>query len=94
MSKNRWRNVLVVLALVIAVALTIQTAFAKADLSSQAEARKEAKSTECASSPSRYSLHTEIMPETGTRLTYTEDGPTGMDGGLIQLFSDYRTCSR
>ncbi len=94
MSTKRLFKVLIVVALVAAVALSVQEAFATANIISQGKAINGANVQECGSLPSHYSLHTEIVKETGTRLTYTEDGPTGIDGGLIQLLSDYRTCSR
>jgi hypothetical protein len=94
MSKNRWRTALIVLTLVMATVLIVQAAAAKTDPLSHEDARKGIKSIECASLPSRHSIHIEVIEETGTRLTHTEDGPTGIDGGLIRLLSDYHTCSR
>ena len=94
MSKKRLFNVLIAVALVIVVALTIRDAFATANLTSQRNAAEGAKISECASLPSRYSLHTEYVKERGMWVTYTEDGPAGVDGGLIELLSNYRTCSK
>jgi hypothetical protein len=91
MFKNRLFKLVIVLAVVIAVVLTVQEVFATANVMSR---EKGTKTSECASLPSRYSIHTEVIEETGTRLTYTEDGPTGIDGGLINLLSNYRTCSK
>jgi hypothetical protein len=48
---------------------------------------------ECASLPARSSIHTVYVEEIGMRVSYTEDGPTGVDGGLMNLLSAYRTCS-
>ena len=48
----------------------------------------------CASLPSRHSIHMEYVKETGALVPYTEDGPTGVDGGVIELFSSYQTCSK
>lgn len=94
MFKNRLFNFFVAVALVIVVALTVREAFATGNIVSQTSATAGAQMLECTSLPSRYSIHTELVKETGTRLTYTEDGPTGVDGGLIYLLSSYRTCSR
>ena len=94
MFKNRLFNLLIASALAIVVAFTVQAAFAKANMMHQGNSTEGTKLSECASLPSRYSLHTEIVEETGTRLAYTEDGPAGVDGGLINLLSNYRTCSR
>jgi hypothetical protein len=89
MLRNRLFNLLIAIALVIVVALTVREAFATTLITSQPAA-----ALECNSLPSHLSIHTEVLKETGTRLTYTEDGPTGVDGGLIQLLANYRTCSR
>jgi hypothetical protein len=86
MFKNRLFNLLVAAALVMVVALTVREAFATASLAAHTA------TVQCNSLPSRYSIHTKNVG--GTRWTYTEDGPTGVDGGLIQLLSSYRTCSR
>jgi hypothetical protein len=94
MQNSRLFNVLIAIALVIVVALTVREAFATGNIVSQTNATNGAKTLECASLPSHYSIHTEYVKETGTRLTYTEDGPTGIDGGLMSLLSAYRTCSR
>jgi hypothetical protein len=89
MLKNRLFNLLIAIALVIVVALTVGEAFAITIIASHPDA-----ALECNRLPSRFSIHTEIVKETGTRLTYTEDGPTGVDGGLQELLNAYRTCSR
>jgi hypothetical protein len=94
MSTNRLFNVLIAIVLVMVVVLTVREAAARAALVSQTDSMKGANALECASLPSRCSIRTEYMKTTGTRLTYTKDGPTGVDGGLIYLLSAYRTCSR
>ena len=94
MLKHRLFNLLIAIALVIVVALTVREAAAIAGLTSQADSMKGTKARECASLPSRYSIHTEYVDEMGMSVTYTEDGPTGVDGGLKTLLSAYKTCSR
>jgi hypothetical protein len=94
MFKNRLFNIFIAIALVIVIALTAREAFATGNIVSQTNAPNRAKALECASLPSHYSIHTEYVKETGTQLTFTEDGPTGVDGGLIYLLSSYRTCSQ
>ena len=89
MLKNRLFNVVIAIALVMVVALTVREAFATTILRSQPNIAME-----CASLPSRSSIHTEYVEETGMRVSYTEAGPTGVDGGLKDLMSAYRTCSR
>lgn len=89
MLKNRLFNILIAIALVIVVALTVQEAIATSITTSQADT-----TVKCDTLPSRYSIRTDVVEPTGTRLTYTEDGPTGVDGGLMYLLSAHRTCSR
>jgi hypothetical protein len=89
MQKNHLFNLLIATALVIVVALTFREAAATASLISQGDS---AKAVECASLPSRYSIHTKPVGEIS--VLYTEDGPTGVDGGLVELLSGYRTCSK
>jgi hypothetical protein len=89
MFRHRLFNLLIAIALVLVIALTVREVLATASITSTTGT-----TTTCDSLPSRYSIHTEALSETGTRLTYTEDGPTGVDGGLMYLLSAYRTCSR
>ena len=93
MFKKRLFHLLIVTTVVIVAAFAVREAVAEANIMSRGEATLDAKIA-CASLPSRYSLHTEIVTKTDTRLAATEDGPTGFDGGLINLMSSYRTCSR
>jgi hypothetical protein len=92
MRKNRLFNLLIAIALIVVIALTVREAAATAGIISQTDSAKGVKTLECASLPSRYSIHTEYVD--GMSVTYTEDGPTGVDGGLIYLLSAYRTCSK
>lgn len=48
----------------------------------------------CSDLPSQYSIRSEYRDDWGMSVISTEDGPTGIDGGLIYLLSSYRTCSR
>ena len=89
MLRHRLFNSLIAIALVLVTAFTVREAVATTIISSQS-----ASVIECASLPSRYSIHTETMNTTGTRLISTEEGPTGVDGGLMYLLSAYRTCAR
>jgi len=89
MIRNRLFNVLVAIALVFVIAVTVREAFATSITISQM-----ATSLKCSSLPSRYSIHTAEVNETGMRPPFTEDGPTGVDGGLKELFTAYRICSR
>jgi hypothetical protein len=88
MLKQHVFNLLIAVALVIVITFTVREAVATTAMRSQAGAVMK-----CASLPSRYSIHTVFVEERGRSLTYTEDGPTGVDGGLIYLLSRDRTCS-
>lgn len=89
MFKTRLINVLIFAALILALALTVQEAVATTALKSGAEA-----AVSCDSLPSRYSIRSEYVREADMWILRTEDGPTGVDGGLIELLSGHRTCSR
>ena len=94
MFRKRWFRMLIAIAFVLVAAFAVREGIAKANIVSQPNGTMGSGALDCASLPSRHSLHTETVEETGTRLPYTEDGPTGIDGGLINLLSNYRTCSR
>ena len=90
MLSNRLFNVLIVLALLGVILLTAGEVAATAAVVSQANSY----ATVCASLPSRSSIHTEYVKERGAWVAYTEDGPAGVDGGLIHLLSDRVECSK
>jgi hypothetical protein len=92
MLANRLFHVLIAILLVIVVAFTVREAAATADMISRTNAGKWAKTFECTSLPSRHSIHTRSVG--AMSVLYTEDGPTGIDGGLIELLSNYRACSQ
>lgn len=94
MSKKHLFHLLVALALVIVAVFTVREAVAETNSRFQRDASREAEAVACLSLPSRYSIHTEIVRATGTRVIVTEDGPTGLDGGFEELMTAYRTCSR
>ena len=91
MSTHRLFNLFVVLALVAIVALTVREAAATSSIIPKTNSADQSL-IECASLPSRYSIHSEYVKEMGAWITYSEDGHTGFDSGLIQLLSNYRTC--
>ena len=90
MFSHRLFNIVVVLALVVVIGFTVREAAATTLVVSQ----KNSGETTCTSLPDRSSIQTEYVKERSAWMTYTEDGPTGLDGGLIQLLSDKRTCSK
>jgi hypothetical protein len=94
MFTNRVFNLLIVIALVVLVGLTFREASAtSAVITANQSHGNLAKAEECFSLPARSSIHSVNM-ENGLRLPYTKDGPTGLDGGLIYLLSNYRDCSQ
>lgn len=94
MLRNRLFNVLIAILLALVIALTIREAAATAGIISQTNSTSTAQTLECASLPSRYSIHSEHVEGLNARVIYSEEGPTGIDGGLVELLSSYRTCSR
>ena len=93
MKNHRLFNLIVAIVLLVMVGLTIREAAATTIVIAQADAPSQS-SVACADLPSRYSIRSEYVPAMDAWVIVTEDGPTGMDGGLIQLMLDYRTCSR
>ena len=93
MLKNRLFNGLVAIALIIAVALTAREAFATAGIVSQANDADAATTAKCAILPPQMSIETVYATGRGMWVTYSEHGPTGVDGGLMELFSTYSICS-
>lgn len=81
-----------VLIFVVGKAVAATTAIPSTDVADRS-LTDQTKLAECASLPSRLSLHNVYMDATNVRVSYTEDGPTGVDGGLMHLLSAYRTCS-
>jgi hypothetical protein len=94
MSKKRFFNVFITIALMIVTALTIREAAATAGILTETNSASKTEILKCTSLPSRYSLRAEYVKEANMWMFLTEDGPTGVDGGLIDLMSNYRTCSR
>ena len=86
-------TIAITVALVVLVGLTVREASATSAVIAHENSASQA-SSECASLPTRSSIHTIYVKEMGSWMPYTEDGPTGFDGGLIHLLSMYRTCSR
>jgi hypothetical protein len=90
MFSHRLFNIIVVIALLVVAGLTVREAAATTNVISQASSAR----TVCTSMPPSSSIHTEYLPERGVWVTYSESGPTGVDGGLIQILSDLRACSQ
>lgn len=86
MPASRLFHVLVAVALAISLVLTVQEALATKLLTSQVDVVSN-----CPDLPSRDSLHIKVV--NGMSVPYSEDGPTGIDGGLPALMDAYRACS-
>jgi hypothetical protein len=93
MPRNRLFNLLIGIAIAIVIALTFQESASPASIIPRTSSSERIRTSECASLPSRYSIHAEYVSELGRSVIYTENGPTGVDGGLIYLLSNYRSCS-
>jgi hypothetical protein len=87
MLKRPLFDLLIAIAVVVAIALSVREAFATSIVTSRRDA-----AIQCESLPSRYSIHT--VEEAGMRVISSEDGPTGLDGGVKELYTAYRICSR
>jgi hypothetical protein len=87
MFKHHLPDLLITIALVVAIAMTVREARATSIVASRGDG-----AVQCESLPSRYSIHT--VDQAGMRVIFSEDGPTGVDGGLKELYTKYRICSR
>jgi hypothetical protein len=94
MLRNRLFNVLIAVLVAAVIALTVREASATTSILTKDNSTKGTETLTCLSLPSRYSIRAQYVKEADMWIIRTEDGPTGVDGGLIDLLSDYRTCSR
>jgi len=99
MIKNRLFNVFVVAALALMTALTIQGAIETSWVAMAAGASDQANPP--AAAPlcefpvvERSSIRRVYVEQMNTWVTYTDSGPTGVDGGLIHLLSGSQDCSQ
>ena len=92
MLTNRLFNFFVVVILVALMGLTAWEVSATAAVVSQ----ENSSATACASLPSRFFHSYRVCGGRGAPwMAYTEEeGPTGVDGGLIYLLSKNRECGR
>jgi hypothetical protein len=96
MIKNRLFNVFVVAALALMVALTIQGVIETAKVAMAAGGSDQALAAPLCAIPAveRTAIRRVYVQQMDTWLTYTDGGPTGIDGGLIDLLSNARVCSK
>lgn len=90
MFSQRLFKISVAIALLLVIGLTVREAAATTVVVSHTSSAD----TACAGLSPYYPMHTEYVQERRAWVTSTEDGPTGVDGGLIELLSNYRTCSQ
>ena len=89
MSTNRWFAILIVALLVVAV-LTLQAGFATAQLVGAAPAVAVCQRPAINLS----SVHGTVDSTLGMIVARSDAGPTGVDGGLLSLLMEYRTCAK
>jgi hypothetical protein len=91
MHINRFFNLVVIVALAIVAALTISQAAAADQL-----AAVNSSTANLCSTPdlNHSSIHMVYVDRLERWMTYTDNGPTGVDGGLAQLLNDRRFCSK
>lgn len=91
MFKSRLFNILIVAALIAVMALTVLQAVETTRVAHAAQQSKLANTPFCLvpAAPIR-SMYVKQM---GIWVPRSASAPTGVDGGLIQILSDYRSCS-
>lgn len=99
MKQNRLFNVFVVAALFLMAALTIQGAIETSRVALAAGASDQANSPAAVPlcefpAVERPSIRRVYVAQMDSWVTYTESGPTGVDGGLIHLLSGSQVCSQ
>ena len=92
MKKNRLFNAFLVATLALMVALTIQGTIATARVA-YAAAPVAAPLCEFPT-VERLSIHRVYVEQMKSWVTYTDGGPSGVDGGLIELLSGSQDCSK
>jgi hypothetical protein len=90
MKTHRLFSLFVAVALLVLAVLTIRDAAATVSVISETVFVSQA-ADECASLPARSSIRGETV--NGVWLPTSEDGPTGIDGGLIHLLAACGACS-
>jgi hypothetical protein len=89
MFRKRLFNLSMAVALLTTLTFTVREALATSALISRTRT-----TVDCASLPSPFSIHSKYIEKAKMWVLYTEDGPVGVEGGLKELASAYRTCSR
>ena len=87
MIKPYWFVLCIAITLAAAITFGVRETFASSIFSLHRDA-----AILCQTLPSRYSIH--IVEQAGLRVISSEEGPTGVDGGLKDLNTAYRICVR
>jgi hypothetical protein len=96
MKKNQLFNVFLIAALALMIALTAQSAIETTRVALAAGDSAQVNSSVAAplcDLPAVETIHSVYVEQMNTWMTYTESGPTGIDGGLIELLSGSQTCT-
>ena len=99
MKKKRLFNIFMVAALVLMIALTIQGAIETTKIAMAAGTSDPLPARAAAPlcdfpAVERLAIHRVYVEQMKSWVTYTDGGPTGIDGGLIQLLSGPQDCSQ
>jgi hypothetical protein len=99
MKKNRLFTVFMITALALMTAFTIQSTVATIRVAYASGASNQA--NPLAAVPlcefpavERVSIHRVYIEQMKSWVTYTDGGPSGVDGGLIELLSGSQDCSK
>jgi hypothetical protein len=95
MNKNHIFNIFVIATLTLMIALTIQGAIETNKVAMAAGAADQTLTAPICNKPpvAQSSIRRVYVQQIDSWLTYTDGGPTGVDGGLIELLSNARLCS-
>ena len=93
MKHNRWFNGVVVVVMLALTAMTArqvaaayQVASANPGLAAVSQAEKIQNPVECPFTPELgRSIHAEYLKEAGHTIPFTQDGPTGVEGGMLAM---------
>jgi len=90
MYTNRLLNVSIAVALITLIALTIWQSIETTKVVSAASQQNAAY---CISGIERLSMTSVYVEQARAWIPYTGNGPTGVDGGLLELLSNSRSCA-
>jgi len=92
MSTKRFFNLLIAIELGSFMVLTVWQSVETTKVVSAANQQNSSSDTACFSGMDRLSLTSVYVEEAGGWFPRTNKGPTGVDGGLLDLLSNYHAC--